>query len=308
MARTKPNWLINLEYYPLRGLFSLLNALPEAPSEALSRALVRGVFALLPRRRKLMDDNLAASFPGMSAAERKRIARESLDNLARGIFMFPRMPRFGAKEWAAHMELQGLEHLEKALAGGKGALSFTAHFGCWEAIATYMPLRAPESSLVVRPLDNPKLDHLVSQVRACNGGRIVSKRNLYKEGIRTLRGNHWLGLLIDQNFSPGNLFVDFFGRPAATTSIVSVLARRTGAPVLPIHNEWDGEKMRIILEPPLALSQHPDPVRALAEDTQAMTRIIEGWIRKKPGQWLWMHNRWKRRPQPGEFVLPPSAS
>src|SRR5204863_365591 len=120
--------------------------------------------------------------------------------------------------------------------------------------------------------------------------------------------NGAIGILMDQNLYKGGIFVDFFGRPAATSTLISLLARRTGCAVIPMHNVWVGHKNRLILDSPMQLSNDPDPERAVAEDTQNMTRMMEGWIRKDPGLWLWLHNRWKRIPEAGDYIYSPSKA
>jgi KDO2-lipid IV(A) lauroyltransferase len=111
-----------------------------------------------------------------------------------------------------------------------------------------------------------------------------------------MKQNGVLGILVDQNFAAEGVFVNFLGKLASTTPLVSILARRTGAIVLPVHNHWDGRHLRIIWEKPMPLSREADVKRAIQEDTQTMTDYVERWIREDPGQWLWMHNRWKRQP------------
>jgi Kdo2-lipid IVA lauroyltransferase/acyltransferase len=217
-----------------------------------------------------------------------------------------KISRYGPREWTDLFRLEGLEHVEEALARGRGAIAFTAHYGCWEAMAPYLSRLAP-SAIIVRPFDNPRLEAFMAGVRASGGGRIISNHHALSDGLKALRENRLLGILVDQNFALGRLFVHFMGRPAATTPIVSLLARRAGCAVLPLHNVWENGRVRIIFEPALELSRSADRSLAVAEDTQAMTQVVEGWIRKDPGQWFWLHRRWKRRPQPGEFVYRPRS-
>jgi KDO2-lipid IV(A) lauroyltransferase len=174
--------------------------------------------------------------------------------------------------------------------------------GCWEIMSSYVMHQGIDVAAVYRPLDNPKIDALVTHLRCSAGGFMIDRRKVIREGLRFLRANGLLGVLIDQNFAGGGVFVDFFGRLAATTPLVSILARRTGSVVLPMHNWWEGDVLHLKWDPPFELSRRPDTDAAIAEDTQRMTTVVEGWIREKPGQWLWLHNRWKRQPQPGERI------
>jgi len=301
-ARSKSRLLVQAEYLPLRTLLWLLQSVPSGLSRLLCRGLVKGLIACLPKRRRLILSQVRESFPDASSMVWEGIFEKSIDYLADGLAMFAQIPRMTDPDMDRLVILHGAEHMEEAYRRGRGMITFTAHYGCWELMAVYVTRRYPRVSMVVRPLDNPLLDAMVSGVRRSGGGGVIDSRRVLKDGIRLLRANGILGVLVDQNFHKGGVFVDFFGRLAATSTLVPVLARRTGCAVLPMHNFWRDGRMHIICEPPVALSSEPDSSQAIAQDTQRLTAIVEGWIRQDPNQWLWLHRRWKRRPKPGEIV------
>ena len=305
MAHNKSDLEFRLEYAVVLVLWRLLQSMRLPRAERLCYRLLRLILALMPKRRQLMDDNLAACFPEKSAAERARIADESLHNLARGIASYPYIPALCNQNLAEWGSFEGAERLSEGLKKGKGVICFTAHYGFWEMMAIYVTHLHVKVSMIARRMDNPYLDRLITSIRSSSGGSVIHHRKALKESLAFLRDNRILGILIDQNFYKGGVFVNFFGRPAATTSIVSLLARRTGSVVLPMHNVWDNGKIRLICEPPITLSTHPDPEQAMAEDTQLMTSYVEKWIREDPTQWLWLHNRWKRKPEPEDHVYTP---
>jgi KDO2-lipid IV(A) lauroyltransferase len=292
-----------LEYYPLRVCLALLQALPYAWSFFLSRSVILLILAVMPKRRRLIAEQVRLSFPDLSPSEQAAIVNNSVANLAKGMTVFARIPSMSWEKMKSMVEIEGFEHIEEAFKQKKGMITFTAHYGCWELMAIYVTHLYPEIAMVVRPLDNPLLDILVSKIRGSGGGGVIDSRKVLKEGIRLLRSNGILGVLIDQNFYKGGVFVNFFGRPAATNTLVPILARRTGCAVLPMHNVWDGDKIRIICEAPVPLSQNPDPATAIGEDTLKLTSYVERWIREDPGQWFWLHNRWKRQTLPDEPVF-----
>ena len=121
-----------------------------------------------------------------------------------------------------------------------------------------------------------------------------------REMMEILRAGETLGILVDLNtLDREGIFVDFFGRPASTTFMVAKLALRTGAAVLPVFAPWDKERGCFLLkvDPPLLIERtgnEPEDVRRL---TQQYTRIVEDYVRRYPDQWLWIHRRWKTRPQ-----------
>jgi KDO2-lipid IV(A) lauroyltransferase len=296
MARSKNYFAIQVEYYSIRGLLGLLKILPWTAGKAAARGLVNGILFFIPKRRRLIQQQLEASLPERTPAQCRDLARQSVDNLARLLAIYPRISSMTDADMEKTVEIEGFEHIREAFRRGKGMITFTAHYGCWELMAIYVTRLYPKIAMVVRPLDNPRLDALASAVRGSGGGGVIDSKKVFKEGLRLLRANGILGVLIDQNFYKGGVFVNFFGRPAATNTLVPTLARRTGCAVLPMHNIWKGDKIRIICEPPVTLSGNPDSAEAVTEDTQKLTFIVEGWIRRDPGQWMWLHNRWKRSP------------
>jgi KDO2-lipid IV(A) lauroyltransferase len=294
MARSKNTVVVQLEYYSVRSLFRLLQILPVTWSRAVCRGVAKGILFFIPKRRRLIQKQLQDSFPERTPAECRELAGQAVDNLARLLAIYPRISSMTNEEMEKTVEIEGFEHIRNAFRQGKGMITFTAHFGCWELMAIYVTRLYPKIAMLVRPLDNPRLDAMVSAVRGCGGGGVIDSRRVFKDGLRLLRANGILGILIDQNFYKGGVFVNFFGRPAATNTLVPILARRTGCAVLPMHNVWRGDKIRIICEPPVTLSRNPDPQEAVTEDTQKLTSIVENWVRQDPGQWMWLHNRWKR--------------
>src|SRR5947207_7384433 len=137
MARTKSPLQIKLEYYPIRGLFALLCALPSAWGASLARGLIRGLLRLMPRRRQLIEANLAFCFPERSAEERRAIAERSIAYLARGTAIYPKIPDLCRQGIEAYVEMEGFHYLNEAVKQGRGAITFTAHYGFWEIMAIY---------------------------------------------------------------------------------------------------------------------------------------------------------------------------
>jgi KDO2-lipid IV(A) lauroyltransferase len=153
--------------------------------------------------------------------------------------------------------------------------------------------------VLVRPLDNPRIDELIARRRALSGNRVIQKRDSARAILKALRANRAVGVLIDQNSNlEQGTFVDFFGVPACAGTGFARLAARTGAVVIPGFALWSEEEQRYILRfyPPVPMSGD------IQTDTQALHRQLESVIRQYPDQWLWIHRRWKTRP-PGEPPL-----
>jgi KDO2-lipid IV(A) lauroyltransferase len=194
----------------------------------------------------------------------------------------------------ASVEFEGADRVEAAHAAGKGVLFITGHFGYWELHAMAHALQYPPIGVVVRALDNPKLDRWLEDVRTSTGNMVIHRRGGLRKILRALSENKGVAILIDQHIQTSDaVVVDFFDRPAATTSAVAALALRTGAPVIPVFAvpTKDGRYRMIYehaVEPPAADS--PDAVR---EFTQRCTDVLEMYVRRYPDLWLWMHRRWR---------------
>ncbi len=150
--------------------------------------------------------------------------------------------------------------------------------------------------VMIRPLDNPAIDRLVEHRRALSGNQLIAKRDAARAVLRALQHNDAVGILIDQNTSlDEGVFVDFFGTPACANTAFAKIAARTGAAVIPGFALWSENEQRYVLRfhPPIAMSGDA------AQDTARLHKFLENVIREHPGQWLWIHRRWKTRP-PGE--------
>jgi Kdo2-lipid IVA lauroyltransferase/acyltransferase len=176
----------------------------------------------------------------------------------------------------------------------------TAHLGNWELSAFTHALMTAPMHIVVRPLDNPRLDAWVERRRALSGNHIIHKKEAAREILRALASGDAVGILIDQNTTPEEgVFIDFFGRKACAGTAFVKFAHHTGAAVVPGYALWCENEKRYILrfDPEIPMSN--DDVQA---DTQRVHSELEAVIREHPDQWLWVHRRWKTRP-PGEAPL-----
>ena len=194
----------------------------------------------------------------------------------------------------AIVEFEGEDRVRAAHALGKGVLLFTGHFGYWEINALVHALALHPMSVLARPLDNRLLHDLLEEVRGRTGNSVIYRRGAVRRVLRALAANHAVAVLIDQHIQTADaVYVDFFNRPAATTSALAALALRTGAPVIPVFAlPLPGGRFRMVYEhavdPPKA--DGPD---ALRDFTQRCTDVLEMYVRRYPGLWLWMHRRWR---------------
>jgi len=181
----------------------------------------------------------------------------------------------------------------------------TAHFGAWELSSFAHSLFGYPMKFVVRPIDNANVDVLITHYRTLGGNVPIQRRSAGRDILRALRDNEAVGILFDQNTtSDEGIFVEFFGVPAATTPAIATFALRTGAAVLPGFLIWEEKtgKHRLRFDPPVELIETGNLEQDVAQNTRAFNQILENYIRKYPDQWLWIHRRWKTRPE-GEKSL-----
>ncbi|MFZ5877251.1 MAG: lysophospholipid acyltransferase family protein [Nitrospirota bacterium] len=253
----------------------------------------------LPSARRLAIQNLAASLPELTDAERVRVGRVSLANLGRAameVLMFSRRPRTRVERWC---EFDGEDRLQTALAAGQGVIFVTGHIGNWELLAALVARRGYDASVVATPAYDERLDRRLVAARAVHGVETIRRGSpsAARQLLSSLRRNAVLGMLIDQDTDVDGAFVPFFGRLAHTPVGAAALALRTDARVICGFLLREGaSRHRVLLEGPIDLIRTGDPERDVVENTARLTRMIERHIRAHPDQWIWFHRRWKRRP------------
>jgi KDO2-lipid IV(A) lauroyltransferase len=283
-------------------LYALLNVLPHRLALRVGVAGGRLLYWLDGRHRRLVQEQLRMAFPDWSASKIQLTAQQCYDNFGRSAAEFARLGRADRETILSWVTVEGREHLDRAVAGGRGVLFVTAHLGNWELMAVVCNLLGYRLYPVARPLDNPWLNRLVDRIRSRHGSVVISKKDdsAPRDLIQALRTGECVGILLDQNMAPyDGVFVEFFGRPACTAKGLALIARRTGSPVLPafIARETDG-RHRLIVLPPVELIHTGDVQRDVVTNTARCTAVIEQMVRRYPDQWLWMHRRWKTQPKP----------
>jgi KDO2-lipid IV(A) lauroyltransferase len=305
MANHRPidRWLRRLVIYPAEallvyGLYGLFALMPVAWASGLGGWLARSLGPWLRVSRRA-HRNLRRALPELDPAGHRAIIRGMWDNLGRVLAEHPHLRRLWAEEDHPRIEVVGAEHLPRADAdggaGGRGGgcLLFSGHLANWELL----PMGAERYGLgvtsIYRRPNNPLVHHLMTAARHVGRGRLVPKgRDGARVVVETLARGGTVAMLVDQKMNDG-IPVPFFGRPAMTAPAVAQLALKFRCPLLPARAErLGGARYRLTIEPPLALpatGSREGDVRALMEQ---INRLLESWIRERPEQWLWLHNRW----------------
>ncbi len=300
MARPRSNLTNWLEYLAARVFAMFVHMFPAEDNYRTARWVGRLLWRLDRRHRRIACAHLRRSFPGWGEGRVRRTARESFQHMVYlGMELLLTPGRIAPTTWRRHVRLLNMsENLRRLLRRRRGMIVLTGHFGNWEIAAYLMATLGLPMASVARPLDNPLLNEFLFAVRERTGQRILRKRGATAAMSEVLAHRETLAFIADQDAGRRGLFVDFFGRPASTYRSVALMAVRHGVPVAVAYGrrrgrpfEFDVGIQRII--DPGEWAGRDDPVRWV---TQEYTRALEQVIRTAPEQYLWVHRRWKHRP------------
>ncbi len=296
-----------LEYVAVWWLARLFGMLPRRVARIAGAAIGAIAFRMLSRLRRVGMRNLQLAFPELATDQHVCLLRQEYRNLGWSLAEFCLMPRYTRNSTAPFIRVEGLEHYLGARSRGRGVFVVTGHLGAWELSSFYHSLMGYPMSMVIRRLDNARIDRFVNRVRCMHGNRVLHKDDFARGLLQAMRDGETVGILMDTNMTPPQgIFVDFFGHAACTAAGLARVATKTGAAVLPGFMVWEEAERKYVLRfgPELQLQSTGQPEADLFENTQLCTSAIEAYIRRYPGQWLWVHRRWKTRPA-GEAPLYP---
>ena len=283
-----------LEAMAVRVLAAIISLLPMRVVRRCGASLGRMAYSLDRTHRRIALENLASAFPARPEAERRALARAMFAHFGSLLLELLKFGTYTRDQMRAAVEIEGEERARQAYQQGRGVLFFTGHFGYWEIQAIVQPLDMYPVSVLARPLDNARLNEMLERIRTRTGNSVIYRQGAVRKVLRELAANRAVALLIDQHLhTPDAVYVDFFQRPAATTSALAALALRTGAPVIPVFAlPLPRGRYRLVYEHPVdpPLADTPDAVR---EFTQRCTDVLEMYVRRNPELWLWMHRRWR---------------
>jgi KDO2-lipid IV(A) lauroyltransferase len=289
-----------LEFVLVWAAVKLLSLPPRSVARSIGATIGRLALALTPRLARVGDLNLRLAFPGKTASERQQVLRKLYRNLGWLLAEFCQMPRYTPETTRSFIRYEGLEHYLAAREEGKGVLILTGHLGAWELSSFYHSLMGYPMSIVIRRLDNPLVDNLVNHIRCLHGNQVLHKDDFARGLLASMRRGETVGILMDTNMTPPQgSFVDFFGQSACTGTGLARIAMKTGARVLPGFLLWEEATEQYVLRfgAPLCVAASGDVEADAVANTALFTRVIEDYIRQYPDQWLWVHRRWKTRPQ-----------
>jgi len=261
--------------------------------------LGRALFRLLKRRRVIALKNISHSLPflerqpGWVPRGAEDLARATFENLGLSIVEACQIYHDKGSRLIDAVEFRGIEHYERARARGKGIAFLTGHCGNWELLALSFGARYENLTVVAKRQKNIYLNGVLEKIRSRYGNNLVYREGALRGMFSVLRKKGVVGIHIDQAASAKDgVLVDFLGRPAWTTNMLAVLARRNDVPLLPVFIHREGTRHVVVMHPEIELV----PGEGELQDTVQMTACIDEYVINHPTEWYWIHQRWKRTP------------
>lgn len=286
-----------LEYALVRLVELMLWPLSWEAAQALGAAIGGWAKGLLRRRWRLTLRNLELAFPEMTAAEREAVALEAWRNAGRFGVELVKTRHLSREELRDLGPVEGLDNLRAAMAEGKGVLINAGHQMNFEVVGQALGAAGLPLAIVGRAMRNPRVGAWLLETRQRTGATVLSHKNPFFPSVRWLKGGGLLAILIDHNIRVGGVFVPFFGRPAATSTLTGLLAVKLGCPVLSVRIRREGRRFVTTFGD----LRRADPAASADKEIERLTRefvgILEGYVRQRPAEWLWGHDRWRRSGQ-----------
>ncbi|MFN0157937.1 MAG: lysophospholipid acyltransferase family protein [Bacteroidota bacterium] len=288
-----------IEYCAFRFLHFLARLLPLKLVGKVGSALGTCVFRCTSFRKTITLDNLARAFPELTEAGRRKIAWGAYRNYGIAIMEMLWVANQPEEELIRTVRITNRQVIDQRLEAARGVIVLSGHYGGWEFLVQGLRLNIGKPfTMIVQRQRNKRIDEFIDRARARFGNMTVSMgTQSARESLSALRGGGILFLLGDQSAPKESVFVEFFGRPAATHRGAAALSLRTGAPIVMVFlvRKSDGIYDATLEEvDQTGLDGYSE--ENILELTRRHTAVLERWIRKHPDHWLWMHKRWKHTP------------
>ncbi|MBN2190123.1 MAG: lysophospholipid acyltransferase family protein [Candidatus Aureabacteria bacterium] len=286
------------------GLF-ILGIMPQGISYRMGRFFGLAGYILDARHRKVALENIRTAFPGIKAGEAKKIALRSFMHFGMVITDYGKALVKGPLWFLKRSEISGsrsvIEYMKKS---GKGAIMLLAHFGVWEVLGSMCIVENVNISVIARPLKNRFIDRLIKEVREKFPQKVIDKMGAVSGIAGILRKNEIVGILADQRAGGRGVFVDFFGKKASTVATPAVLAAKTDTALFPVFGlRIKNSRFRLYVKDKIEVSDFKGSFdEKVFGVTQRYAQVVQDEVKKHPGQYFWMHRRWKSVPRKGALT------
>jgi len=301
MPKERNDFLDRLQFLGVRLVAMWLQCWPVNLNLRVAKILGDIMYRLDRKHRERALANLRRSFPQLSERTREVLARRSMQELFMffvEMFFTTRLIRIDS--WARYVVLENFQKPFELMVKREGGLiMLTGHYGNFEILGYLLATLGFPTSSVARPLDNPYLSDFVFGVRERKGQRIIAKKGATDDVVDVIEGGGAVAFVADQNAGSKGMFVDFFGRKASTYKSIGLLAMQYNVPVVVGYARRLNDQFKFVVGVqdtifPDDWQTQDDPLRYI---TQRYTKALEDAIRADPGQYWWVHRRWKTRPK-----------
>jgi Kdo2-lipid IVA lauroyltransferase/acyltransferase len=290
-----------LEYILFKLLLLLIRPLPQQGVVKIGKRLGSLAYLISGKRKQSAKINLDIIFEdSKSSGEKNKIIKKSFENLAVSALqcLWVTFDTENRVRGLIEEEPVGLDLLRQCLDKNKGVFFLTAHYGNWEIMGLFHGyLNICQLSSIARKLDNPYLDQATQKLRTASGNKIIYRDESPLKIVRELKRNGSVAVMMDQNTAKGGVFINFFGKKAATPRALALLSYRNGTPVLPLFC-YPTEKgtYHIKYGPEIQFAKSKNREADILSWTYHYAQFIESNIREYPEAWMCGHRRWKTRP------------
>ncbi len=284
-------------YYLARALAAIVYIMPLSVALAFADAIGSLAFYAARKYAKVTLENLRSVFGGEKTEDEiQRIARGVFRNIARNAVELVRFPKITKENIDSILTIEGKDILDRGYSKGKGIVLVTGHIGNWEIMAIALRIKGCPGVAVGKRIYFHKYDEYLNSLRRHHDVHIVYRDESPRKILKLLKSNNLVGIVADQDVdSVEGVFVNFLGRKAYTPAGPAVLAKATGAPLIPVVMIRDGRRHRLIVNEPIELADTGNKEADMVTNTQRWSDVLVSYIRRYPDQWVWMHRRWKTK-------------
>ena len=284
-------------YYLGRVAASLFYLLPITACSGLAAFFGRCVFFLLPKYRNITIENLTNAFGNEKPSDEiRRIAIKVFENLGRNAGELINFPKINKRNIDRLVRIEGIDIVDRSFAEGKGTIILASHFGNWELVGLIFRIKDYPGYTIGRKIYFHKYDNWLNYLRRAQDINVIYRDDSPRKMLKVLKDNKILGIVADQDVdSVEGVFVNFFGMSAYTPVGPVVLARATGASLIPTFMIREGACHRFVIEKPIELVNTGNKETDIVTNTQKWSDVVESYIKRYPEQWVWMHKRWKTK-------------
>ena len=290
-----------LEFFSfvLMVLFSLPFALlPHTLSVKIGEGMGVVLYYIWTRRRLIAIENLRSAVSRGAVkidSAPETVIKQNFRNMGKSFVEIVKIYYGFGKKIFERVEIRGVENYRKAQSKGKGVIAITGHCGNWELNALASSINLTKLNVVARALNNSYLNNLMEKARKKYGNTVIYKKGALRNILSALKRNESVVILMDQSVvSSEGVVADFLGKKDHIMKIPAIIARKTGAPVLPVFGRRVGGRYLIEIGDEIELDKSDDYEQAVYNDTIRFSGYIENYIKNNPTEWLWIHRRWKR--------------